>query len=576
MALVIVIRNKARVVSISSHRKPKRRRGWWLWQRTADGGRRVSPLALRILAVNSLALFILLAGVLYLGDYEKRLVHAELDLLRTEARLFANALGEGAVIINLDERETLSRALARQMVRSLAEVSDNRTRLYDDKGKLIADSRILAEGGRRIEIENLDDQKEGGSIWSRGLRQFQYTLSAGQTSSSGYRLLRRDTEDTMPMTASVEQAQHGEDVGNAWLESDGTLLLTMAAPIARYKQVLGVVFLSHSGDEIDQTLAGVRLNVMQIFIAVLLITVLLSLYLARAIAQPIKLLADAVEGVRAEQANQTALGGAARLLLQRPIPDFPGRQDEIGELSDALKAMTVALGERMTAIENFAADVAHEIKNPLTSLRSAVETAGRVSDPAVQQRLMAVIHDDVDRLDRLISDISAASRLDAELSRAEQQEIDLNAMLTTLADIYANHDNSNRVAVAVSVPVQPVKILGLEGRLMQVFTNLVDNAISFSPPQGMVAVAAATKGHQVLITVDDQGQGIPENKLAAIFDRFYSERPKGEKFGMHSGLGLSIAKQIIEAHRGKIWAENLHDPAGQVTGARFSIVLPAK
>ncbi|MGH7037041.1 MAG: sensor histidine kinase, partial [Stellaceae bacterium] len=232
--------------------------------------------------------------------------------------------------------------------------------------------------------------------------------------------------------------------------------------------------------------------------------------------------------------------------------------------------------QRMSAIESFAADVAHEIKNPLSSLRSAVETATRIEDPQKQHRLMAIILDDVERLDRLITDISDASRLDAELSRIELEPVDIAAMLDALVAVHetAGGDTAPRLVFVRPERGRDLSVPGIETRLSQVFRNVIANAVSFSPPGGEIRLMARHDGRAVLVTVEDEGPGVPEEKLSAIFDRFYTERPLGEKFGTHSGLGLSISKQIVEAHRGMIWAENRRGAGGAVTGARFSIRLP--
>jgi two-component system sensor histidine kinase ChvG len=232
----------------------------------------------------------------------------------------------------------------------------------------------------------------------------------------------------------------------------------------------------------------------------------------------------------------------------------------------------------MSAIERFAADVAHEIKNPLSSLRSAVETATRLEDLTKKQRLMAIILDDVERLDRLITDISDASRLDAELGRLELTPVDIAAMLQALVDVddATRTANSPRLVLAISKNDRSLIVPGIETRLSQVFRNVIGNAVSFSPPIGEIRLTARHDGRAVLVVVDDEGPGIPDDKLTAIFDRFYTERPLGEKFGTHSGLGLSISKQIVEAHRGMIWAENRKDPGGTIVGARFCIRLPGE
>jgi two-component system sensor histidine kinase ChvG len=344
----------------------------------------------------------------------------------------------------------------------------------------------------------------------------------------------------------------------------GGLVISVAVPVQRYKQVLGAVMLSNANGEIEEELRTVRLELLRIFGVALLVTVLLSVYLAGTIARPIRRLADAAERAR---------GRGARV----EIPDLAGRGDEIGELSRSLREMTDTLWLRMSAIESFAADVAHEIKNPLSSLRSAVETAARIDDPDKRRRLMTIIQDDVERLDRLISDISDASRLDAELSRLEVAPTDIGAMLLALVDMHETTRAEGAPHLTLDVAGQEGDLIvsGIETRLSQVFINIIANAVSFSPPDREIRIHAGLDGRAVLVSVEDQGPGIPEDKLTAIFDRFYSERPAGEKFGTHSGLGLSISRQIVDAHRGRIWAENRTDAAGAVIGARFSIRLPA-
>jgi two-component system sensor histidine kinase ChvG len=349
--------------------------------------------------------------------------------------------------------------------------------------------------------------------------------------------------------------------------------------VQRYKQVLGAVMLTKPDTKIAAAIQDVRHDILKIFGVTLLITLLLSIYLARAIARPLKLLAKAAERVRIGQTQMVGLSGMSRLLNQGAIPDFSARQDEIGDLSVALREMTAALAKRIGAIENFAADVAHEIKNPLTSLRSAVETAGKIKDPERQQKLMQVIRDDVDRLDRLITDISVASRLDAELTRDEAARVDITHMLQTLVGFYDQEKGVSATTAKVVVDPDLTKNLivsGVESRLVQVMQNLISNALSFTSADKHVFVTAhTTRDHYIEMVVEDIGGGIPEGKLEAIFDRFYSERPKSEKFGTHSGLGLSISKQIVEAHHGRIWAENRTDEQGQVFGARFIVRLPA-
>lgn len=583
MASVTDTRNKAPAKAQAKTRagarpKPGRRappQGRWT----------VSPLTLRILAVNVLALALLVVGLLYLGRYQDRLVQAELDALETEARIFASALGEGAVQRAADEaaqgRESyeLSPELGRQMVRRLALATETHTRLYGADGHLLSDSRVLTGSPGKIEIRELPPPPAGDAV-SRAVNELYSRFIDVVPSREGLPLYREPAPGRDSVPPDVERALAGENSKTVWRLDTRTeradLLLTVAVPVQRYKEVLGAVLLSRSGAGIDDAIRSVRFDILKVFAAALLVTVGLSFYLASTIARPIRRLAQAADRLRAGHGRHTE------------IPDFTRRGDEIGELSGVLRDMTAALWARMDAIERFAADVAHEIKNPLTSLRSAVETVNRIQDPGRRERLMAIIADDVQRLDRLISDISNASRLDAELSRAEPEPVDVGAVLGMLADIHratAASAEDGAVPPRVVVDVPPgggLTVPGLEGRLTQVFQNLIANALSFSPPGGLVRLAArpvagSGKGPgtgMVEVTVSDDGPGIPEGKEEAIFERFYTERPAGEKFGTHSGLGLSISKQIVEAHGGTITAANRHDSNGNVIGAVFTVRLP--
>ena len=521
----------------------------------------VSPLTRRIVAVNVLPLALLAVGFLYLGKFEASLIGQQTESLHTQGEIFAAALSEGAVLDSADEGEVLLPDLARQMMRRLVEPTRTRARLFDKDGKIVADSRALGGPGALVQVAELPppDHKS----WLTRAGEHVYDWIAGLLPRRGNYPAYRDhpTADGFP---EVMRALHGE--GEAAVRrdpADQALVISVAVPLQRYKQVLGAVMLSSANGEIENELRTVRFELLRVFGVALLLTILLSLYLAGTIGRPIRRLAAAAERAR----------GRGALI---DIPDFTQRGDEIGDLSRSLREMTHALSERMSAIESFAADVAHEIKNPLSSLRSAVETAARIDDPAKQRQLMAIIQDDVERLDRLITDISDASRLDAELSRDVMEPIDIAAMLRALVDIHETTRAEGTAHVVLSLPERRrgLVVTGFETRLSQVFLNVISNAVSFSPPGGDIRVAAREDGRAVLITVDDAGPGIPADKLNAIFDRFYSERPAGEKFGTHSGLGLSISKQIVEAHRGRIWAENRHDPRGEVSGARFLIRLP--
>ena len=534
--------------------------------RRGNSGRRwpISPLTRRILAVNVLALALLAGGFLYLGKYQASLVGQQIESLKTQGEVFAAALGEGAVW-DSDEGEILLPDLARMTMRRIVEPTRTRARLFDIKGDIIADSRVLRGPGDSVQVRELPAPKTAGPIMRFADRVYDWIVDQlpRRTRYPVYRESASQHADDYP---EVMHALRGETASA--IRSDlasGGLVLSAAIPVQRYKEVLGAVMLSTGTGEIEEEVRTVRLELLRIFSVALLVTVLLSFYLAGTIVRPIRRLAGAAERARGRRARVE-------------IPDFTWRGDEIGDLSGSLREMTDALWQRMSAIESFAADVAHEIKNPLSSLRSAVETAGRIEDPVSQRRLMAIILDDVERLDRLITDISDASRLDAELSRLEVAPIDIGAMLKALADIHESTrtEGAPHLVLELTDRNRPLIVPGIETRLSQVFRNLITNAVSFSPPLGEIRLTAQHDGRAVLIVIEDQGPGIPDDKLMAIFDRFYTERPLGEKFGTHSGLGLSISKQIVEAHRGMIWAENRKDVSGAATGARFCIRLPAE
>jgi two-component system sensor histidine kinase ChvG len=345
-------------------------------------------------------------------------------------------------------------------------------------------------------------------------------------------------------------------------------VITAAAPVQYYKHVLGAVLISSGSEDIERAVRAVRLSIIEIFLIALCVTIFLSIYLAGTIVRPLRQLAASAEQVRRGQG------------VPLTVPDFAARKDEIGELSSALREMTEAIRRRMNAIEHFAADVAHELKNPLSSLRSAVETAVRVDDERKREQLFRLVLEDVGRLDRLITDISDASRLDAELSRDERSIVPLGPMLSTLVEFYRDNAGPEAPFFALDLPggsgsqQAQLPVPGSEERLVRVFRNLIDNAVSFSPPGGTIMVRAGRTGDMIRVAVEDDGPGIPEGKLTAVFDRFYSERPAGEHFGIHSGLGLAISKQIVEAHHGVIRAENRHDRHGRLLGARFMVDLP--
>jgi two-component system, OmpR family, sensor histidine kinase ChvG len=541
------------------------------------GWRRPSKLTARILAINIVALATLAGGFLYMGRYQDRLAAAELDALTLQARIFASTLAEGA-LVHLeqhaeDEAYALSEEVARQMVRRVVETTDTRTRLYHAGGHLISDSRVLAGARGVIQIEEIPPLPSANQL--KRITDYMYDYFFDLMPSRLSFPLYPDQPGATAAALNVEKALNGELTRGVWrahrVDGGHDLMLSVAAPVQRYKQVLGAVLLTRAGKDIDAALRAVRLDILKVFGFALSLTVLLSWFLAGTIARPIRRLAQAAEQVRLGHGRDTV------------IPDMTARGDEIGELSAALRDMTAAQWARMDAIERFAADVAHEIKNPLTSLRSAVETVQRVGDGERRDRLLAIIAEDVLRLDRLITDISNASRLDAELSRADYETVDVAALLETLAEIHAsaaaweaeeNPAAGRPVVRFLQPPPGDCPVMGLEGHLTQIFQNLIGNALSFSPPGGVVEVTARRDRGWVEVAVADQGPGIPPGKEEAIFQRFYSERPAGEAFGRHSGLGLSIARRIAEMHGGEISAQNIIDNSGGIRGARFILRLP--
>lgn len=520
--------------------------------------RRLSPLTLRIMALSIFPIMTMFGGLVYVGGYERSLLEAEVAGLGTQAYVIASALGEIAVPPGLPDEQKLNVIVAKQAMRRLVARTNVRVRLFDSRGNLVADTR------RSIRVEALPPPS--GRSWATDLVVNVYDwffslLSAGREETPPY--VEKPEQSALDY-AEVQSALLGEPRGYVRRAGEGYLVLTYAMPVQRYKKVFGAIMVSTSSLEADKSVREVRLDLVKIFGVVIVLTLFLSLYLARAIARPINRLASAADAMRR---------GHNRALT---LPDFTSRRDEIGDLSGALGDLTTELWRRMDAIDGFAADVSHEIKNPLSSLRSAVETAARVKDPDQQRKLMDVIQEDVARLDRLITDISRASRLDAELSRDVPAPVNVGRLLETLTEVRRTTADDGRPKLQLDIPRgKPLIALAVEDRLVQVFQNILANAESFSPPHGRIVIRARHVDGFVRVTIDDEGPGIPAENLEDIFTRFYSERPAGEKFGTHSGLGLSISKQIVESLGGAIHAENRPKPGGtDIAGARFVIDVP--
>jgi two-component system sensor histidine kinase ChvG len=525
--------------------------------------RLISPLTRRILTVNLVAIGSLVAGLLYLGEYRRSLIANELTSLRAQAEMFAAALGEGAVVSEAPNGQFLVSDVAHQITRRLVAITETRARLFRADGALIVDSRRLGGAGGTVQIEELPPPDTGidplGSVL-----EFYDEVARKLRDEEPLPRYRENAVQSASDFAETLAALTGESAIAARRLGRNGLLLTASVPVQRYKQVLGAIMLSKDGRKIESALYDVRVDILRVVGVALTVTILLSLYLAGTIARPIRRLAVAAERIRNDRGRKETM------------PGLTDRDDEIGDLAESLKAMTEALWLRMDAIERFAADVSHEIKNPLTSLRSAVETAGRIDDPERRQKLMAIILDDVARLDRLISDISNASRLDAELSRTAYEPVDIAQMLSAVVDMARASAHEGDVPISLEIVTsESTVVVGIEDRLVQVVRNLLTNAQTFSPKNGGIRVTLGREDGTVWFVVDDDGPGISDGKEYAIFDRFYTSRPEGEKFGTHSGLGLSISKQIIDAHDGRITANNRRGAKGEITGARFRISLPA-
>lgn len=505
-----------------------------------------SRLGRLIVVLNVLGLAILIAGALVLNELRRGLVNARIDSLSTQGELIATIMDEYATVG--DPQPIMDSSLASQMLQMLANPKTQRARLFDAQGQVIADSDWVADRVQQRLLPPARRRDEPGAL--------RFNLQRLQPAKPSEARAQQDLQ------AEVAQALQGRRWAGVRVGEDGVRVVSVSIPIQRVQAVLGVLTLE--ANDVDQIVARERAALVPFILIAIAVTLSSSLLLNRLIAQPVRRLSRAADSVRLSRARAISL------------PDLAKRDDELGDLTRSLEAMTHSLSERMDAIERFAADVAHEIRNPLTSLRSAVETLDLVKEPAARARLMSILTNDVQRLDRLVTDISNASRLDAELSRDAPKRIDLERLIFDVVALYQATARPGDVAVRFQATggLAPPAVMGREGPLSQIFRNLVDNARSFSPPGGEVLIALARNRGKAVATVSDSGPGIPPENLETIFERFYTSRPKGTAFGGNSGLGLSIARQIAEAHGGTLTAENRLNPEGAVLGALFILTLP--
>ena len=520
-----------------------------------------SPLARKIIIFNMMALVILVAGVLFMNPFRDSLVTQREQGLVTEAELVADVFetqipGRATAALNDPAGIDVTKILASVTIAPGVDAF-----VFDKSGQVIAaqegKARDYPVGSSAPQSTLITDFLN--SVWE--------TVS-GVLSGPEQDLTKVNSESLA--RNGFQAALAGKTSSNMAKDSAGATLFSVATPIWSAGEVLGVVALTSAEGEIDRLVRHEREQVLQMFVIALLVSIGLSLVLASTIANPLSDLAAAAELGRDRDARKMAPGRVR-------IPDLAARPDEIGRLSVAMRGMVAALYDRIDANEQFAADVSHEIKNPLASLRSAVGTMRVAKRDDQRDKLLNVIEHDVRRLDRLVSDISNASRLDSELVKEEEEEFNLIKTLKNLSEHLGAQAKQRGVDFITDLPADAIVIRGLEGRLAQVFVNLITNATSFCEEGDAVRVWARRRENRVLVVVEDTGPGIPEQALTKVFKRFYSERPVAQ-FGDHSGLGLAISKQIVEAHGGVIWAENIRPTSADITseplGARFVVGLP--
>jgi len=558
---------------------------------------RVAPsrLTLTIVLANLIGLVILLIGSFALTQYRDGLVQAKLEGVRAQAQIIADVLAQVAIdegscqpveasdiAAQGDDMTLCSLALSsgdvKEVFNRVWDSFEGRVRIFNapqtfddppvtDANALLIEDVVLRED--EVIAEELPPIDNG--VRDQLFREKNLWRAVSRFFSRNYRAeaARRTIETELNEALSSSPFAEDRGAASVRINEEGELVASVSVPIRRVQAIYGLVTAEIGG--IDDLVDEARLAILPFFGLACAAGILSSLLLTTTIAQPIRQLAIGADRVRE---GLTAAGRAR-------IPDFTRRKDEIGELSGSLKSMTQAIYARIDAIESFAADVAHELKNPLTSIRSAAETLTIAKSPEAQEKLMAVIQKDVARMDRLITDISNASRLDAELARQVREAIDMTKLIDDIVSMYAGMTKEGAVGVVYEKPVQAIYVLGNPAALGQVVRNLIDNARSFSEPGGEVRLflKGPTQSDEfVQILVDDDGPGIPPESLEKIFTRFYTKRPKGAAFGNNSGLGLAISRQIVNSHAGRIYAQNRpYDPAkpdGERAGARFVVELP--
>lgn len=499
--------------------------------------RRISGLTLRIIGINAISLLVLMLGILNLGRYETEILTGKLETFQKETTIIANALAGNDLT-----QDTLPAT-----IQNLKTITGHDIILFSP------DSTTLAQTINPLEITSIiPPKRESISLGTlKTMADWVIKLAPNRKELPFY------PKSTNALT-DIKAALNGQISLTAWQTDANDIILSGAAPITANGAITGSVYVLRSGHDIVSDISQFWGQMLQIFLITLAVTFLISIYLSGTISRPLRRLARAAEAIRRTDTKTIE------------IPDLSDRYDEIGELSLVMRDMTETLWSRLNAIETFAADVSHELKNPLTSLKSAVETLKIVKKKKDQDALLKVLEHDIERMDRLITDIAATSRLDVELSRQTTQIINLNTLLEATTQ---RHTAQSPINITLNLPAHDVQVRALSDRLIQVLDNLIVNALSFAEAQDTITITATETNKTAIITISDQGPGIPDNKLKTIFDRFYSERPETESFGRHSGLGLAICKQIMEALGGSITATNITNEKGATKGARFTVIL---
>lgn len=508
---------------------------------------------------NLVGLAVLILGVLLLTEMRAGLTEAQYRNLRTQGELITNLLIETGTVEgdpNPYVNESAVRAVLRRILPPVAEgaragVGRPRVRMFGADGRLIADSDVIYDHLEERALPNIGDEPSIGDSIGRATQRLEY-------------LRLTPWRPTITLEEEHRRAMRGEIVRGERLNEKNERVVSVTLPLRRVQQVMGTVTIESA--DVERILVAERASMIPFMIGATIAILLSSMLLALSIARPLRRLAGAADSLR--------MTGATRLTM----PDLSKRGDEIGALSHSLEEMTSALADRIDANERFAADVSHEIKNPLASIQSAVTSAQNAANPDQQKQMLSIVAQDVHRLDRLITDIARASRIEAETARGDLGDVDIGALVFELARAYSPDDRTQVHVLFKGPKPDGLHVAGQDGALGQVFRNLIDNARSFSPPGGRVFVSMeqvrGKDGAIVRATVEDEGPGIPTENLETIFQRFYTQRPKGAAFGGNSGLGLSIARQIVTAHHGRIFAQNIEKTANQPAGARFVVELP--